>query len=430
MSASSDLDDLEHLAEIVSSSAKVIKTFLASNNIPQPSFLVDTSLGFPSDVPEDVQVARRELREASSRIHDLATGPIESTIWLSTRYNDCSTMQYIYDFKIAEAVPLESTVTFSKIAHKTKTDESRTRRVLRYAMTNRLFHEPAPGQVAHTAASRCFLMPGVSDLLGYSSEDVFPGAAKLVEQARKHGDSEELNHAPFNMAHNTDAPALRYFSEHPVKGPRFARAMQTLSAGEGHSVKHLLTGYDWPALGEAKVVDVGGGYGQASIAIAEIAPKLKFVVQDLPDIVEQAQGTALQGREELQMRIAFEAHDFFTPQPEGLEADVFLLRFILHDYPDKYARNIIENLLPALQHNAGSRLVVMDSILPQPGAVPPSEERTLRTMDMLMMTLLNAKERELGEWEQLFQAADPRLKVGRVQRPEGSAMSVMEVYYG
>ncbi|KAK3059749.1 hypothetical protein LTS18_010133, partial [Coniosporium uncinatum] len=208
MSASSDLDDLEHLAALISSSAKTVKTFLTTNNIPQPSFHIDAPLGFPSDAPEDVQDARRNLREASKRIHDLATGPIESTTWLSTRYNDCSTMQYIYDFKIAEAVPLESTATFTELARKTRTDESRTRRILRYAMTNNLFHEPSPGHVAHTAASRLFLMPGFFDLLGYSSEDVFPGAAKLVETTRKHGNSEDMNHAPFNLAHNTDAPAL------------------------------------------------------------------------------------------------------------------------------------------------------------------------------------------------------------------------------
>lgn len=69
------------------------------------------------------------------------------------------------------------------------------------------------------------------------------------------------------------------------------------------------------------------------------------------------------------------AHDFFTPQPVKY-ADVYLLRFILHDYPDRYAVKILENLVPALKD--GARLIVMDGVLPEPNTLPKSEERIIR----------------------------------------------------
>ncbi len=63
-------------------------------------------------------------------------------------------------------------------------------------------------------------------------------------------------------------------------------------------------------------------------------------------------------------RVFFQSHDFFTPQQiEG--ADIYLLRFILHDYSDTHATLILKNLLPAMKE--GSRLLVMDGVLPQPG---------------------------------------------------------------
>ncbi len=241
-------------------------------------------------------------------------------------------------------------------------------------MTNHLFYEPQPGYVCHSAASKLLVVaPGLSDLVGYATGDVFPAAAKLVEATQKYASSEEMNHAAFNVAFNTDLPIMRWFGQDPVRGPRFARTMQALTAREGYDIKHAVAGFDWARLGRGLVVDVGGSYGHASIAIAEVAPELKLVVQDLPQIISQAK-TDLP--EKMKERVSFMAHDFFTPQP--IEADVYFLRFILHDYPDKYAALILQNLVPVLKN--GSRLIIVDSVLPPPGVAPSSEERLMRSM--------------------------------------------------
>jgi hypothetical protein len=43
-----------------------------------------------------------------------------------------------------------------------------------------------------------------------------------------------------------------------------------------------------------------------------------------------------------------------------------------------------------------------------------------------MMVAMNAKEREEGDWETLFEKADPRFKYLGAKRPEGSRMWLIE----
>ena len=47
-------------------------------------------------------------------------------------------------------------------------------------------------------------------------------------------------------------------------------------------------------------------------------------------------------------------------------------------------------------------------------------------MDLEMLTNFNAKEREIGDWQSLLVAADPRLKVAKVIKPPGSVNSIIE----
>lgn len=172
---------------------------------------------------------------------------------------------------------------------------------------------------------------------------------------------------------------------------------------------------------------LGGSVGHACVAIAEKARGLHFVVQDRPEIVSQGEKQLEEvSDEQIRNRIKFQAHDFFTDQPVH-GAAVYLMRFILHDHPDSEAVVILRKLVPALKN--GSRIVMMDGVMPEANVLPKSEERTMRIMDLEMMTTFNAKERERADWEHLYSVADMRLKLKNVERPVGSAQSVMEVVF-
>jgi len=148
--------------------------------------------------------------------------------------------------------------------------------------------------------------------------------------------------------------------------------MSLFNIGEGYEPVHLLNNYPWKELGTATVVDIGGSHGEVSIALAQRFPSLHCIVQDRPEVIAHERATV---SPELADRVTFMAHDFFTEQPVK-DADVYLLRWILHDWSDKYAVEILRALIPALKN--GSKVLINEFVVPEPGTVPPYVERTTR----------------------------------------------------
>ncbi len=52
-----------------------------------------------------------------------------------------------------------------------------------------------------------------------------------------------------------------------------------------------------------------------------------------------------------------------------------------------------------------------------------------RTMDLVMLSLLNAQDRTKDEFEVLFRHADPRYRFLGVSRPVGCRMSIVEAVW-
>ena len=148
--------------------------------------------------------------------------------------------------------------------------------------------------------------------------------------------------------------------------------MTNTSNAPGREPHHILNSYDWASLGKSTVVDVGGSHGSFSIAIAQKFPLLRFIVQDRPQVVAAGQKDL---PSDLHGRISFMAHDFYEEQPVN-DADVFLLKFILHDWSDKYAARILRALIPALR--PGMKVLVLEQILPLPGRVSVYQEKAYR----------------------------------------------------
>lgn len=137
-------------------------------------------------------------------------------------------------------------------------------------------------------------------------------------------------------------------------------------------MSHLVNNYDFGRINNGTIVDVGGSHGQVSIKIAEKFPQVKCIVQDLPDVIA---GLDSHVPEELKGRVEGMEYDFLTPQPvKG--ADIYVLRWILHDWSDKYAVKILKNLVPGLKN--GAKVVVNDICIPEPGQLGVGEDRDLR----------------------------------------------------
>ncbi|CAJ2504087.1 Uu.00g114810.m01.CDS01 [Anthostomella pinea] len=417
------------LAQQIATETGKVEAYFEKRGWPMPSFEVDSPDDFPK-LPEDVSRCRREVIEATQELHDLMVGPRESVRWMAWDFMSTQCLQLINSYGIPKLVPVDGSITLPELQAKTTLDAINLARIIRYAITNHIFQEPSPGVIAHTAASRLLLEDdALQAWVGFNTEDIYPSSARVVDALTRHPEAMSLTRTGFNFAHDTvdKEPMFVTFGRDPARAKRMGQAMSSLTGGEGYEISYLVEGCD---LSEADArggtfVDVGGSHGFVCVDLALKHRNLRFVVQDLPQTVESAP-SPLSADAQVARRISFQAHDFFTEQTvQG--ADVYFFRWIMHNYSTPYAVQILRSLVPALK--PGARVIVNDHCLREPGAEEPWDERIVRGMDLVMMTLLNAQERDEEAFRRLFEMADEGFVFKGVTRPMGCRMSIIEAVW-
>ncbi|KAL7623779.1 hypothetical protein AAE478_005332 [Parahypoxylon ruwenzoriense] len=424
---------LEELSWTITKNASIVSQYLAAHQLPQPSLESDgPSTVLPNGSPEAIQKARQNLIAASLELLQLAIGPSEFLPNLATGFQYLSCLHWLCQYDIFHLVPLNGSISYAELAAAAGVPEQRLKSIVRMAMTNTLFREQPDGKhISHSATSALLARNG--DLYAYATYMCAKSAPTAMHMAAAHQKwgpaSMRTYETAYNVAFDTDLPFFDHISRDEAKMAEFARYMRNVRSSEGVDLKHLVAGFTWQDIGDGGVVvDVGGSTGSAAITLAEAFPHLKFVVQDLPANADNGRKAAESLPENIAPRLMFQGHDFSNPQPvKG--ADAYLLRMILHDWPDVEAVKILKNIVAAMDETS-SRLLIMDTVLPKPGSVPVSVERIVRVRDLTMMQAFNSKERDLDDWEALLAAVDPKLRLVRVVQPFGSAMSVLEVVLG
>ena len=168
-------------------------------------------------------------------------------------------------------------------------------------------------------------------------------------------------------------------------------------------------------------MQVGGSTGHVSIAIANAAPDLRFIVQDQPSVARQGEQSL---PNHLRGRISFQAYDFFEKNPIQ-DASIYIFRWILHDWPDEDAVRILRETASSLK--ADAKILLCEAVVAPPGEMTAFRERYVRTMDMMMMTMYGGMERTLNDWQRLVERASSSLQIQRVVTPEESALSIIEI---
>ncbi|KAL8730522.1 MAG: hypothetical protein Q9181_004629, partial [Wetmoreana brouardii] len=389
------VSEISELAESVAANTAIVNNYLLDHNLPFPSF----HEGAPIDLMLDPEAEKARITavEACLHLHDLLRGPIDL---LRPTVNAVS-LEAIYKYDIASKVPIGGEISFEELSQLCDIYETDLRRILRFAIVHhRIFREHRKGWISHSAASRTLAEdPLQQDAMGLHFDDGWQSSAKVylsthevliqervapvqdlssrltcaqtVEAMRKFK-NQEPTETGFCLAHNTNKSVFNFFEDNPAKAKRFAGAMTSFASYQGHDAEFLVQGYPWASLGHATVVDVGGSEGEYSAALARAFPKLGFIVQDLPAVVEAVHKKPRPV--DVAERIKFMAHDMLSEQP--IAADIYLFRWIFHDWPDKYVIQILRQLVPAMK--AGARVLINDTILPEPNTLPLLRERRLR----------------------------------------------------
>ncbi|KAJ6005139.1 Sterigmatocystin 8-O-methyltransferase [Penicillium herquei] len=396
--ASSQID---HLVSTITKSAQELRTLLAQHDLKEPSFSSDcpTSIDFPPAVDE----ARNNLLHAACEIQDLLLEPADLLRSYAAHANLVS-LHFIQQFNIAKLVPAYGEpVTFAELAEQCGLPEGDVRRLLRHAMTIRVFDEPNENEVVHTRASMLLRQEGIHGWIGSTCENSWPGATR-----------------GFALANNNLA-LYSALSQSPERAATFAASKRGYSSGSGFSPSSFLEASRpilQPLPSGSVFVDVGGAHGAISLAAAKIYPHIHYVVQELPEVIEKASQNAKDN-------VEFQVHDFFTPQPLR-DVAVFYLRHVLHNWGDVHAINILKLLVPGMRQ--GTRVLIHDHVLDHKKQ-PMWKRRQDTAMDINMLVLLNARERDEGMWRALLQSADPRFKWVGIERPAGDTLAVVQAVW-
>ncbi|KAL4930345.1 S-adenosyl-L-methionine-dependent methyltransferase [Aspergillus undulatus] len=412
---------------------------LAATGHPEPTFQHGLSPHLYGDAP---QSTARDLKQQLLRMVDeLRALLTEPAALLAPEMNSFPTLSVhpLVRLGIAENFPDQGS-SVSGLARSLHLREDVVRRLLKHSAAHHIFYEAEPDFYIHTAASRHLSQnKGMRDWVFVGAEEVLPGLLKIADALEQYPGSEEPEHCGWNIAHNIADPAFKALARMPERAAKIAGTMNWQIQTPGFSPHYLAEAFPWERKDtncengdpnpELTIVDVGGGLGHISRALAAYSssnvsiPPAKFIVQDMPDIV--AAGEALLPAP-LKDRVRFQAHDFFTPQPASLHgADVYLLRSVLHDWSDKYAAMILRSLTPALKK--GSIVLINERVVPGFREAHYLVERPLREFDLIMMSFQNARERTRDDWERLIAAADGRFWLTDVRQQEGSSLAVIEV---
>jgi hypothetical protein len=188
-------------------------------------------------------------------------------------------------------------------------------------------------------------------------------------------------------------PIFEYLAEQPELAEVFNAAMTGVS---DFAIAPVITAYDFAVFGT--IADIGGGQGRLLAAILESAPHARGVLFDLPQVVATA--PAVLNQHGVEKRVQIVGGSFFDSAPAG--ADAYVLKNVIHDWPDEDAVRILRNVRAAAHPDA--RVLLIEFVIPH-------HDRNFhgKWVDIEMLVVANARERTAPEYGRLLMQSGFRL---------------------
>ncbi|QUR68783.1 methyltransferase [Mycobacterium spongiae] len=140
-----------------------------------------------------------------------------------------------------------------------------------------------------------------------------------------------------------------YFSDRSDMGAAFAEAMRQLTEFD---LAGIVRAYPWPRRGV--ICDIAGGVGHMLAALLDHRPQARGILLDSAEVIERAD-KFLRARG-LADRIEYRTGDLFGQL--DARADVYTMKWILHDWSDDACRDILQRVRATMP--SGSTLVTID----------------------------------------------------------------------
>nr|WP_310768027.1 methyltransferase [Mycobacterium sp. Z3061] len=145
-----------------------------------------------------------------------------------------------------------------------------------------------------------------------------------------------------------------YLGDDPYLAELFNGAMTSISE---MAECPMVAAYDFTPY--QTIMDVGGGHGRLLAAILAAAPTARGVLLEIPDVAAGA--LPLLRKLGVAERVRIETGSFFDGIPAG--ANLYVLKNIIHDWPDEKAEAILRNLRTAC--GADCTVVLVELVIPE-----------------------------------------------------------------
>lgn len=321
--------------------------------------------------------------------------PAETLLELSYAYAASRALHVAAEAGVADVLGDEPRAV-EELAGETGLDPDALGRLLRLLEERSVFRRDAGGRWAHTDASRLLRSNNPSSLRGFARMTGTPFSwesfTNLAHSARTGQSGSSRLHPDGWVA---------YLQAHPDEACVFQDAMTAKAHGD---VAAALAVHDFTQY--RRICDVGGGHGHLLRAVRAAHPEVTGINFELPAVAGQL--TPEDG-------IDVVAGDFFVdPLPA---ADAYVLMNVIHDWDDKAAIAILE-AVGAAGRGSRATVLLLEALLAE-----GPEPHWSKTLDIVMLAITGGRERTLGEYTALLDAAGLRLVA---MTPTATPFSIIE----
>lgn len=272
--------------------------------------------------------------------------------------------------------------TVEELADLTETDAPSLYRLMRALASAGVFERDAEGRFSNSA---------ISEFLRSDHPESLRAAVHMI------GDKEHW-HAHENLLQSVKTgeiafeytfgmPVFPYFATHPEAAEVFDNAMSSFGFGIANAVAAT---YDFS--GAETIADIGGGHGSLLSTILNAAPEAKGILYDQPQVLAGAD-EVLKNAGTFE-RVEKTEGNFFEEIP--VKADVYLMKFIIHDWNDEQSEAILKNLAKSAE--PGAKVLLIESVVEEDDSPSMS-----KIMDLNMLVMTGGKERTATEYAALFE---------------------------
>ena len=274
------------------------------------------------------------------------------------------------------------------LADRVGADPDALRRLMRALISHGIFRQRRDGRYELTALAETLRADAPFSMQAY---------ARLIgsPQHREHWsllvESVKSGKAIFPLLRGKDA--FDFLRDEPELAKLFNDAM---TGADALPAIAIVAGYSFSRY--RTIVDVGGGRGGLLSTILAATPTAQGVLYDLPEVVAEA--SALLRQRGVENRVRVEGGSFFDNVPSG--GDAYVLKTVIHDWPDGQAVAILRNVRAAAGSDA--TVLLMEAVLPE-----HNRDFAGKWVDLEMLLEANGRERDAEEYRDLLRQAGFRM---------------------